>query len=80
MSVRSTDSEGVSALYDSVTGLAFGPVFSKDESASDFLEWYAGTFYSTGAIDLRSLHPKKLMEIVNEWHAKLHADQPEIPF
>lgn len=38
MSTRTTAVEGVTALYDSTTGLAFGPVFETADAASEFLE------------------------------------------
>lgn len=38
MGVRITDSEAV-ALYDSVTGYAFGPTFPSEEAAQDFLQF-----------------------------------------
>ena len=38
MSVRVTTTEGRAALYDSVTDVAFGPVFDSDEDAEEFLE------------------------------------------
>ena len=41
MGVRFTDSENV-AMYDSVTGQAFGPVFADADEAEDFIEWLVG--------------------------------------
>ena len=38
MGVRTTDRAAV-AMYDSVTGQAFGPVFDSTSDADDFLEW-----------------------------------------
>lgn len=38
MSIRTTDREHV-ALYDSVTGMAFGPTFADAEHAEHFLAW-----------------------------------------
>ena len=38
MGVRITDLETV-ALYDSVSGFAFGPTFPSEEAAMDFLEY-----------------------------------------
>jgi hypothetical protein len=31
--------EGATALVDSVSGFAFGPIFTEGESAQDFIEW-----------------------------------------
>lgn len=39
MGVHITGIEGKSALFDSTSGLAFGPVFEDDTEAEDFLEW-----------------------------------------
>lgn len=41
MGVRLTSEENVTALYDSVTGWAFGTVFATPELAEDFLIWLA---------------------------------------
>lgn len=41
MSVRITDLEDV-ALYDSVSGWAFGPTFPSAEAAQDFLDYTEG--------------------------------------
>jgi hypothetical protein len=38
MSVRVTDKTNV-ALYDSTTGVAFGPLFESEFDAYEFLEW-----------------------------------------
>lgn len=40
MAIDFTDSEHV-ALYDTVTGYAFGPTFESKEAAEDFSEWVA---------------------------------------
>lgn len=42
MSVRITGSPGLeAAIFDSVTGLAFGPVYQSVDEAEDFIEWFA---------------------------------------
>ncbi len=38
MSVRITDAENV-AMYDSVTGTAFGPIFTSETECQEFQEW-----------------------------------------
>ena len=38
MGVRFTDSENV-AMYDSVTGQAFGPVFADEDEVDEFISW-----------------------------------------
>ena len=40
MGVRVTDAKHV-ALYDSVSGIAFGPTFDSDLDAEAFLDWLA---------------------------------------
>lgn len=40
MSVRITGSDGSVALYDSTTGVAFGPIFENEDQADEFLEWF----------------------------------------
>jgi hypothetical protein len=40
MSVRITGSDDSVALYDSTTGVAFGPIFENDTKADEFLEWH----------------------------------------
>jgi len=42
MGVRTTASEGKVALFDSVTGTAFGPVFDDPFDAEEFLRWLQG--------------------------------------
>lgn len=39
MGVRVTDGETEFALFDSTTGLAFGPVFDNYDEAEGFLSW-----------------------------------------
>jgi hypothetical protein len=63
MSVRITDPQNV-ALYDSVTGLAFGETFSSADEAEDFLQHYASRL---DASDLRSLTPLQLAHVRLEW-------------
>jgi hypothetical protein len=38
MSVRVTTTENVTALFDSASGTAFGPVFETEDDAAEFLE------------------------------------------
>jgi hypothetical protein len=53
MSIRTTDSDPKVALYDSVTGFAFGPVFEDSDDANAFLAWYRDD--SPFSKDLRTL-------------------------
>ena len=46
MGVRITGAEGKTALYDSVSGFAFGLVFDNNEEADDFLEFAKNTEFS----------------------------------
>jgi hypothetical protein len=66
MGVRSTDAESdVSALYDSVTGVAFGPTFTYPNEASDFLEWYAN--FEFNSADLRTLNEEQWNNLLDQW-------------
>ncbi len=58
MSVRTTHSEAC-AMYDSVTGRAFGPVFESEENVDEFLDWLEG--------DPRGLSADKLDELYQQW-------------
>lgn len=44
MGVRLTSQEEKTALYDSVTDMAFGPVFDSLDAAETFLAWYTGKY------------------------------------
>ena len=68
MGVRITDEETV-ALYDSTSGVAFGPTFRSEAEAEDFLVWCefrarpreAGTFPSLRVTnDPRNMPPAEL--------------------
>ena len=71
MSVRTTDSDHV-AMYDSVTGRAFGPIFESEENLDEFIDWLED--------DLRNLSPKNLDAQYEAWllaadndaHAEAH--------
>lgn len=69
MGVRTTSSENVVALHDSVTGWAFGPVFHSEEEADDFL------IYASTGPDLRILTDDELMEIYKRWYAVWTAER-----
>lgn len=82
MGVRtiSDERDRMSALYDSVTELAFGPLFHNDEgSADEFLDWFNERSFSKH-IDLRSMHPDSLAQTIREWHKARDADQAPLPF
>jgi hypothetical protein len=57
MGVRVTDREHV-AIYDSVSGTAFGPVFNSDVQAWDFLQWIP-----TSEGDPREMNESRLMHL-----------------
>lgn len=52
MGVRNSTYEGVTCLFDSVSGYAFGPVFDTADEAEDFVIWATDT---CGVGDLRIL-------------------------
>lgn len=65
MSIRTTDSTHV-ALYDSVTGRAFGPTFESEEHAEDFVEWCC----NNTAVGLTRLTDTALVELHTRWFAE----------
>ena len=73
MSVRTTDERHV-ALYDSVTGLAFGPTFESTEHAEDFLRYFADWDESDHPVsDPRSARPGNLAAAHGEWREQVNA-------
>jgi hypothetical protein len=62
MGVRITDDRNV-ALFDSVTGYAFGPVFESRDDAEDFMAWF-GDHPSS----LRTTPNSTLEALVHAWH------------
>lgn len=66
MSVRVTSVEGKVALFDSTTGLAFGPVFASDDEAEEFLEHLR----QIGTADPRHIPSLHLAELHQEWEAE----------
>lgn len=58
MSVRITSRFDV-ALYDSVTGIAFGPILAGSPEATDFLEWLP--------LDARTYEAAALIEMKHRW-------------
>ena len=63
MGIRITGDEGKTALYDSVSGFAFGIVFDSDEEADDFLEFAK----ANGTRDLRVLSDSGLERLYSKW-------------
>ena len=63
MGVRITSQEKVVALFDSVTGFAFGPTFQDEESADAFLVWLR----DRDGRDARSLSDREIGELHRVW-------------
>lgn len=63
MGTRITDDETV-ALYDSVSGFAFGPTFESPEMAMSFCKWSE----DMDEPDLRTMSQITLSDLHNEWH------------
>ena len=66
MGVRITGREGVSALYDSVSGFAFGIVFDSDEDVESFLEFSK----REEPRDLRILKDSELKSLYSKWFSQ----------
>jgi len=62
MSVRLTSSDRRVALFDSVTGVAFGPTFADEDEAEAFLRWAAGRI-----AELRRASDADLVRLVATW-------------
>jgi hypothetical protein len=61
MGVRTTSGEKTVALFDSVTGWAFGRVFDSDLEAEDFLA------FTADGPDLRTLDDDQLDTLFCQW-------------
>ena len=72
MGVRITGREGVSALYDSVSGFAFGIVFDNNEEADDFLEFAK----NNEPRDLRVLLDTEFSRLYSKWSSSNYFDTP----
>lgn len=76
MSIRTTDERNV-ALYDSTTGIAFGPVFEGRDEADAFMRWTRGN----GWVDIRQLTPERMGDLSTAWATFLtFHTEPECPF
>ena len=70
--------DNMSAIYDSTTDTAFGPVFYTAEGAGDFLTWYGER-----TPDLRRLSHDDICTLVTRWEKESSVQQdplPDIPF
>ena len=74
MGLRLTSAEGVTAMFDSVTGWAFGPVFEHEEDAEAFMGW-ART--QCQIEDLRSLSSADLFRLWEEYNREQQARAQE---
>lgn len=63
MGLRLTSGENVVAMFDSVSGWAFGPTFADEDEARDFIEW--GTAHYGG--DLRCASDTELASTYSAW-------------
>lgn len=59
MGIRLSSIEGKVALFDSVSGFAFGPIFDKEGEASDFLDFAEARLNK----DLRMATDQELEEV-----------------
>jgi hypothetical protein len=62
-----TDDEGTTALYDTVTEWAFGPVFTSRERCDAFLDWTETQGVKDG--DVRQLSYEDLGELSDRYFA-----------
>jgi hypothetical protein len=62
--VETTAKENLVALFDSVTGFAFGPVFTSEEDAEDFMQFFKEMYPGT---DIRTFAPQYLVSFTTEW-------------
>lgn len=63
MGVRLTSQEGKTALFDSVTDTAFGPVFNSKAEAEGFLGWLSESW----GTDPRDYAPNDLQGMVDAY-------------
>jgi hypothetical protein len=69
MGTRVTSDEGKTALFDSVTGWAFGPTFDSPEAAASYLK-YVQEVYG----DPRTLRLETLEQAYGIWTARICDD------
>lgn len=75
MGLRLTADEGKTALFDSVSGWAFGPVFSDADQAEDFLR-YAEQVFGVPDGDVRALDMAALGKLAGLWREDWQARHP----
>lgn len=64
MGIRNTEHEKKVAMFDSSSGLAFGPVFDDVNDLDDFLDWASAQISGT---DLRLLPVDELTTLHNRF-------------
>ena len=69
MGIRTTESDPKVALYDSVSGFAFGPTFDTSEEAENFLEWSRDR-----SPDLRTLTDPEISKLHSLWFDEYHRE------
>lgn len=67
MGLHLTGISGYTAMYDSVTDWAFGPVFTSPENAEQFLAWAESQGVRNG--DVRQLSNDRLAELSDRYFA-----------
>lgn len=65
MGIRITSTESKTAIYDSVSGFAFGPVFDSDLEAEEFIEFAEKRLNK----DLRTATDRELEEVYSAFLA-----------
>lgn len=81
MGVRNTAVEGMTAMFDSTTGRAFGPVFDNSDDLDAFLAWFGEEPHAVGSRiasydDVRKLSATELDQVIEEWR-EARATTPE---
>lgn len=66
MGLRLTTAERVVAMFDSVTGWAFGPTFDTEEKAQEFLDWCERHGFS----DLRAVPLPMIESLEKDFYAE----------
>jgi hypothetical protein len=72
MGVRTTEGESVVALFDSVSGFAFGPTFGDADEAEAFVRFAER---ETDGTDLRRMPDDELAALASRFHVEEWADE-----
>jgi hypothetical protein len=67
MGIRNTEGEGVVALFDSVSGFAFGPTFDDIDEAEAFVRFAER---ETDGTDLRQMPDGAIAELASRFHTE----------